>query len=76
VPHAAQLLQLKEIAIMSIHTINRPVSVPPAVPERVVVDVNLDDAVLPAADETLVAELVDDETLVEEVSIDGMCGVY
>jgi mycofactocin precursor len=25
-------------------------------------------------DET--AELVDDETLVEEVSIDGMCGVY
>jgi len=62
---------------MSIHTINRPVSVPTSVPERVVVDVSLDHAI-PAstADEAVVAELVDDETLVEEVSIDGMCGVY
>ena len=62
---------------MSIHTINRPVSVPTSVPERVVVDVSLDHAIpAPTADEALVAELVDDETLVEEVSIDGMCGVY
>jgi len=51
---------------MSIHTINRPVSVPTSVPERVVVDVSLDHAI-PAstADEAVVAELVDDETLVE-----------
>jgi mycofactocin precursor len=27
-------------------------------------------------DEVLVAELVESELLVEEVSIDGMCGVY
>jgi mycofactocin precursor len=27
-------------------------------------------------DEELVAELVESELLVEEVSIDGMCGVY
>ena len=62
---------------MSIHTINRPVSVPPAVPERVVEDVSLDN-VIPASEsqESTVADLVDDETLVEEVSIDGMCGVY
>jgi mycofactocin precursor len=58
---------------MPIHTNNCPVSIP----ERVFVDVNLDDAVLPpAAGEAIVAELVEDETLVEEVSIDGMCGVY
>jgi mycofactocin precursor len=35
----------------------------------------------PAGTDTLVAEtpeedLVDDELLVEEISIDGMCGVY
>ncbi|TQN42392.1 mycofactocin precursor [Blastococcus colisei] len=28
------------------------------------------------ADETLGAELLVEESLVEEVSIDGMCGVY
>jgi len=36
-------------------------------------DINVDDA-----QDTRVepAELVDDELLVEEISIDGMCGVY
>jgi mycofactocin precursor len=29
-----------------------------------------------ASDETLVAEPLVEESLVEEVSIDGMCGVY
>lgn len=30
----------------------------------------------PAASEAVVEQLVDDELLVEEISIDGMCGVY
>jgi mycofactocin precursor len=30
----------------------------------------------PTADEQVTAELIVDELLVEEVSIDGMCGVY
>ena len=30
----------------------------------------------PAADEQVTAELIEEELLVEEVSIDGMCGVY
>ena len=62
---------------MSIHTINRPVAVPATPPARVVEDVSLDNAIpADASQESIVADLVDDETLVEEVSIDGMCGVY
>ncbi|MGH3436032.1 MAG: mycofactocin precursor MftA [Sciscionella sp.] len=41
--------------------------------------VNIDTAVTEAQTETAQAddrELVDDDLLVEEVSIDGMCGVY
>jgi len=34
----------------------------------------LDDTATTDADTT--AELLDDELLVEEISIDGMCGVY
>jgi mycofactocin precursor len=49
---------------MPSHTnVNRPVRTSTATLPRDVVDVDLDD-------------LVDEETLVEEVSIDGMCGVY
>jgi mycofactocin precursor len=35
------------------------------------------DAAAPVEDQTEeIAELVEQDTLVEEVSIDGMCGVY
>jgi mycofactocin precursor len=34
------------------------------------------DATTAAPDEELADELVDDELLIEEISIDGMCGVY
>jgi len=36
-------------------------------------DINVDDAQDTRVEPT---ELVDDELLVEEISIDGMCGVY
>jgi len=36
----------------------------------------LEDPAVEAAAESDDAELVDDELLVEEISIDGMCGVY
>ncbi len=42
------------------------------------VDLAEDQAVAPVANPAVVADadLVDDELLVEEISIDGMCGVY
>jgi len=39
----------------------------------------MDDTTVADADETTTAhtdDLLDDELLVEEISIDGMCGVY
>lgn len=35
-----------------------------------------DDAAAELGDDARASELVDDELLVEEISIDGMCGVY
>jgi mycofactocin precursor len=43
----------------------------PAVHEQAAVLEDADDVVAATAD-----ELVEDELLVEDVSIDGMCGVY
>lgn len=37
---------------------------------------SLSDATTPGTEEPLDAELIQDELLVEEISIDGMCGVY
>ncbi len=38
----------------------------------------MDDTTVTVTDDTITAEadLLDDELLVEEISIDGMCGVY
>ena len=38
--------------------------------------VTVTEAPADVRDETTDAELVDEELLVEEISIDGMCGVY
>ena len=35
-----------------------------------------EEAAAVVTDDALVPELVEDELLVEEISIDGMCGVY
>jgi len=42
------------------------------------VTATLDDAAVssPSSAEAVTDELLDDELLVEEISIDGMCGVY
>lgn len=46
----------------------------PAAPTPVVADSNENDATSPAS--SLEHLLVEDDLVVEEVSIDGMCGVY
>jgi len=62
---------------MSAHTtVNRPVRTSHATLARPVVTVELDDQSTDEAYELATHELVFDESLVEEVSIDGMCGVY
>jgi len=66
------------------HNVNRPTRTNgAAIAERVHIDVPLDhyldrhiDGAPSTADEQVRTELVAEETLVEEVSIDGMCGVY
>jgi mycofactocin precursor len=42
------------------------------------VTATLDDVAVnsPSSSEAVTDELLDDELLVEEISIDGMCGVY
>jgi mycofactocin precursor len=58
----------------SYQNVNRPVRTGTAVVERVTVDVPLSGDENAYHDEPV--ELVSHEALVEEVSIDGMCGVY
>jgi mycofactocin precursor len=63
----------------SYHNVNRPNQARTArltSLDRVHVDVPLDDADYASTRADSTAELVAEETLVEEVSIDGMCGVY
>ncbi len=55
--------------------INRPTRAALAVADRVHIDVPLPEVIEPPA-AIAPEQLVADETLVEEVSIDGMCGVY
>ncbi|MCU1528139.1 MAG: hypothetical protein JWP75_1902 [Frondihabitans sp.] len=44
-----------------------------SISSQVATDTQVDPS---AADEHESASLIDDESLVEEISIDGMCGVY
>lgn len=44
--------------------------------DEILADIDTAAATTPATEPELADEYADDELLVEEVSIDGMCGVY